>query len=165
MITVEAALLAPGLLLCIIWILYMMLFLLDMSVVKSETRRIADEAAAVWKTDGSLVDGTYEENELLSRPMLFLLQGGRGEWKDRSASRGSRRIRGRLSIAKPGKMEVRLEKNRVKVCGTVQMNDPFSRAARQWGMGALSFTATSCRTIENWEEWLRAADCLAGNQQ
>lgn len=160
MITVEAAFLVPGLLLIIVWLVYFMLFLLDMSVVKSETRRIANEAAVVWKTDGELVDGSYDADALLSRPIRFLLWGGKGEWKEKGVNRGNRRIRSRLSVAELSHVEIKLSGDRVKVSGTVKMNGAFSQVAQDWGMEALTFTGTSCRKIENWEEWLRAAACL-----
>lgn len=50
-----------------------------MSVVKSETMRLADEAADVWKTDGKLADGTYKSQQLLLRNKNFLQKNRRGQ--------------------------------------------------------------------------------------
>lgn len=53
MMTVEASVVVPIILIIVVAEFFFGLFLIDMSVVKSETMRLADEAADVWKTDGS----------------------------------------------------------------------------------------------------------------
>lgn len=60
MMTVEASVVVPIILIIVVAEFFFGLFLIDMSVVKSETMRLADEAADVWKTDGKLADGTYK---------------------------------------------------------------------------------------------------------
>ena len=67
MMTVEASVVVPIILIIVVTEFFFGLFLIDMSVVKSETMRLADEAADVWKTDGKLADGTYKSQQLLLR--------------------------------------------------------------------------------------------------
>ena len=52
MMTVEASVVVPIILIIVVTEFFFGLFLIDMSVVKSETMRLADEAADVWKTVG-----------------------------------------------------------------------------------------------------------------
>ena len=73
MMTVEAACIVPIILMIIVIEIFFGIFLIDMSSVKSETIRLADETADVWKTDGNLIDGTYKPQQLLSRNKNFLL--------------------------------------------------------------------------------------------
>ena len=83
MMTVEASVVVPIILIIVVTEFFFGLFLIDMSVVKSETMRLADEAADVWKTDGKLADGTYKSQQLLLRklrlrlPLRDRLLGGR----------------------------------------------------------------------------------------
>ena len=72
MMTVEASVVVPIILIIVVTEFFFGLFLIDMSVVKSETMRLADEAADVWKTDGKLADGTYKSQQLLLRNKNFL---------------------------------------------------------------------------------------------
>ena len=65
MMTVEAACIVPSILMIIVIEIFFGIFLIDMSSVKSETIRLADETADVWKTDGNLIDGTYKPQQLL----------------------------------------------------------------------------------------------------
>ena len=54
MMTVEAACIVPIILMIIVIEIFFGIFLIDISSVKSETIRLADETADVWKTDGNL---------------------------------------------------------------------------------------------------------------
>ena len=72
MMTVEAACIVPIILMIIVIEIFFGIFLIDMSSVKGETIRLADETADVWKTDGNLIDGTYKPQQLLSRNKNFL---------------------------------------------------------------------------------------------
>lgn len=71
MMTVEASVVVPIILIIVVTEFFFGLFLIDMSVAKSETMRLADEAD-VWKTDGKLADGTYKSQQLLLRNKNFL---------------------------------------------------------------------------------------------
>ena len=71
MMTVEASVVVPIILIIVVTEFFFGLFLIDMSVVKSETMRLADEAADVWKTDGKLADGTYKSQQLLLKKVLI----------------------------------------------------------------------------------------------
>lgn len=77
MMTVEASVVVPIILIIVVAEFFFGLFLIDMSVVKSETMRLADEAADVWKTDGKLADGTYKSQQLLLRNKNFLQKNRR----------------------------------------------------------------------------------------
>ena len=80
MMTVEASVVVPIILIIVVAEFFFGLFLIDMSVVKSETMRLADEAADVWKTDGKLADGTYKSQQVLVQASVRLgnpLLGGR----------------------------------------------------------------------------------------
>ena len=79
MMTVEASVVVPIILIIVVTEFFFGLFLIDMSVVKSETMRLADEAADVWKTDGKLADGTYKSQQLLLRNKNFLQKNRRGQ--------------------------------------------------------------------------------------
>ena len=79
MMTVEASVVVPIILIIVVAEFFFGLFLIDMSVVKSETMRLADEAADVWKTDGKLADGTYKSQQLLLRNKNFLQKNRRGQ--------------------------------------------------------------------------------------
>ena len=48
MMTVEASVVVPIILIIVVTEFFFGLFLIDMSVVKSETMRLADEAAAIY---------------------------------------------------------------------------------------------------------------------
>ena len=71
MMTVEAACIVPIILMIIVIEIFFGIFLIDMSVVKSETIRLADETADVWKTDGNLIDGTYKPQQLVVIKIFF----------------------------------------------------------------------------------------------
>ena len=97
MMTVEAACIVPIILMIIVIEIFFGIFLIDMSSVKSETIRLADETADVWKTDGNLIDGTYKPQQLLSRNKNFLRHNNRGQLIGKAKARLTKRISTRLS--------------------------------------------------------------------
>ena len=99
MMTVEASVVVPIILIIVVAEFFFGLFLIDMSVVKSETMRLADEAADVWKTDGKLADGTYKSQQLLLRNKNFLQKNRRGQLISKTRLRLQKRIATRLNIA------------------------------------------------------------------
>ena len=99
MMTVEASVVVPIILIIVVTEFFFGLFLIDMSVVKSETMRLADEAADVWKTDGKLADGTYKSQQLLLRNKNFLQKNRRGQLISKTRLRLQKRIATRLNIA------------------------------------------------------------------
>ena len=99
MMTVEASVVVPIILIIVVTEFFFGLFLIDMSVVKSETMRLADEAADVWKTDGKLADGTYKSQQLLLRNKKFLQKNIRGQLIRKTSLSLQKRIATRLNIA------------------------------------------------------------------
>ena len=92
MMTVEAACIVPIILMIIVIEIFFGIFLIDISSVKSETIRLADETADVWKTDGNLIDGTYKPQQLLSRKKNFLRHNNRGQLIAKAKARLTKRI-------------------------------------------------------------------------
>ena len=156
MMTVEASVVVPIILIIVVT----ELFLIDMSVVKSETMRLADEAADVWKTDGKLADGTYKSQQLLLRNKNFLQKNRRGQLISKTRLRLQKRIATRLNIASLDSYKVSISGDKVLVQASVRLGNPLLGGRKNTGIKGWIFKCEEKADITNEEELLRK---LSGN--
>ena len=148
MMTVEASVVVPIILIIVVTEFFFGLFLIDMSVVKSETMRLADEAADVWKTDGKLADGT------------FLQKNRRGQLISKTRLRLQKRIATRLNIASLDSYKVSISGDKVLVQASVRLGNPLLGGRKYTGIKGWIFKCEEKADITNEEELLRK---LSGN--
>ena len=128
-ITVEMALLLPVVFLWITWLVFFMVFLMDMSAVKSETMRLADETSMVGSKN-------------------------RTKSKEAASRRLAKRIKSRLLITNCENSSVEIGVSRVISEGTVSFRWPFS-GNKPAGVHGLRFSGRSKTPADDWEEYLR----------
>lgn len=155
MMTVEAALIVPIILIIVTIQMFFCLFLIDMSVAKSETLRLADETAAVWKTDGKLADGTYKSRQLLDRNKRFLCQNTRSQLTGRARTRLTTRISSRLNRASLSEKKVSISGDKVSVNVSLRLEIPLWGSRKYTGMSGWTFQCKGSATLSNEEELLR----------
>ena len=160
MMTVEASVVVPIILIIVVTEFFFGLFLIDMSVVKSETMRLADEAADVWKTDGKLADGTYKSQQLLLRNKNFLQKNRRGQLISKTRLRLQKRIATRLNIASLDSYKVSISGGKVLVQASVRLGNPLLGGRKYTGIKGWIFKCEEKADITNEEELLRK---LSGN--
>lgn len=160
MMTVEASVVVPIILIIVVTEFFFGLFLIDMSVVKSETMRLADEAADVWKTDGKLADGTYKSQQLLLRNKNFLQKNRRGQLISKTRLRLQKRIATRLNIASLDSYKVSISGDKVLVQASVRLGNPLLGGRKYTGIKGWIFKCEGKADITNEEELLRK---LSGN--
>lgn len=158
MMTVEASLVVPIILFIVVTQLFFGLFLIDMSVAKSETVRLADETADVWKTDGKLADGTYQSRQLLLRNKNFLRNHNRGKLISKAKVRLRKRITARLNIASLDSCKVSISGDKVCTQVSLRFGNLFGGGKKYTGIQGWSFKCEEKAAINNEEEILRA--CL-----
>lgn len=159
MMTVEAAVIIPVVSFLLVGIVFLFLFFLDMSVVKSEATRIAGEAAAAWKTDGSLITGEYDEKGLLTRNIYFLVTGSRKALAAEAEQRMTERANERLLITKVNQSSVTINMQRVKAEAELYFRWPLRGVEKMLGQ-LLSFSCTVVSPVDSWEEQLRLGASL-----
>lgn len=162
MMTVEASVVVPIILITVVTEFFFGLFLIDMSVVKSETMRLADEAADVWKTDGKLADGTYKSQQLLLRNKNFLQKNRRGQLISKTRLRLQKRIATRLNIALLDSYKVSISGDKVLVQASVRLGNPLLGGRKYTGIKGWIFKCEEKADITNEEELLRK---LSGNSR
>lgn len=155
MMTVEAAVIVPIILIIVMVQMFFCLFLIDMSVAKSEALRLADETADVWKTDGELVDGRYKAGQLLSRNKKFLCKNARRQLTSKAKTRLTARISTRLNRALLGQSKVSISGDTVSANVTLQLSIPFWGSQKYTGISGWIFHCKGEATISNEEEILR----------
>ena len=157
MMTVEVSVILPALYLLIAGTVFFVLFLLDMAVVKSETQRIANEAAAVWKVEGRLADGEYNLQRLIQRPWTRLLVKNNEDLIMQAKSRLRERIMTRTCLVKRVETDVHIRGD--YVCGTCQLffAIPLSGAAEYFLRDSWSYHCSSKAQIDGVQEILRAS--------
>ena len=160
MMTVEASVVVPIILIIVVTEFFFGLFLIDMSVVKSETMRLADEAADVWKTDGKLANGTYKSQQLLLRNKNFLQKNRRGQLISKTRLRLQKRIATRLNIASLDSYKVSISGDKVLVQASVRLGNPLLGGRKNTGIKGWIFKCEEKADITNEEELLRK---LSGN--
>lgn len=155
MMTVEAAAIVPILLIIVIVQVLFSLFLIDMSVAKSEALRIAEETSAAWKTDARLADGSFESKQLISRNKNFLRQRDRSKLNTRAESRLRKRVLNRLNTASLSRYGVSIKGERVCTQVSVRYAVPFGGGKRYTEISGWTFTCKGKADIGNEEELLR----------
>lgn len=156
MMTVEASLVVPIILFIVVTELFFGLFLIDMSVAKSESIRLADETADVWKTDGKLADGTYKSGQLLLRNKNFLRNGNREQLISKAKVRLRKRITARLNIALLDSYKVTISGNKIIVQVSLRFGNLFRGGRKYTGISGWRFQCEGKADINNEEELLRA---------
>lgn len=155
MMTVEASVIVPIILIITIVQVFFSLFLIDMSVAKSEALRLAGETAAVWKTDGKLLDGTYSDRQLISRNKNFLLQGERSRLTGRAKTRLEKRVSARLNTASLEECKVSIRGDRVST-QLVLRSRLLTWGSKQYtGVAGWRFRCSGTADTGNEEEVLR----------
>lgn len=162
MMTVEASLVVPIILIIVVTEFFFGLFLIDMSVVKSETMRLADETADAWKTDGNLANGTYKAQQLLLRNKNFLQKNNRGQLVSKARLRLQKRIAARLNIASLTSCKVSILGDKVFVRTSLRLGNPLLGGRKYTGIKGWVFKCEGKADINNEEELLRK---LSGNLQ
>ena len=155
MMTVEAACIVPIILMIIVIEIFFGIFLIDISSVKSETIRLADETADVWKTDGNLIDGTYKTQQLLSRNKNFLRHNNRGQLIGKAKARLTKRISTRLSGTTLCKNGVSFSGDKVSASASIRFLIPVWGSREYTGTAGWTFTCKEKAVISNEEELLR----------
>lgn len=155
MMTVEASVVVPIILIIVITQFFFGLFLIDMAVAGSETARLADETASAWKTDGKLADGTYSSQQLLLRNKNFLRKNNRGQLTGKARARLKKRLAARLNIASLDSYTVSISGNQVLVQASVHFGIPFLGGRKYTGIKGWTFTCRGRADINNEEELLR----------
>lgn len=155
MMTVEASVIVPVILIIIAVYIFFSLFLIDMSITKSETLRLSDETAAVWKTDGSLQDGDYVLQQLIKRNKVFLWQKSRTNLTNKAKSRLRQRISERLSVSSLKGCKVRILGERVYVQTSLSYLSPILGSRKYAGISGWKFQCNGKADISNEEEALR----------
>lgn len=159
MTTVEAVVIVPAISFILVGVVFLFLFFLDMSVVKSEAMRIAGETAAAWKTDASLVTGEFEADTLLSRDIYFLIIGGRDRLQSAAEQRMKDRIRERLLITRLNESSVTINMQKVKAEAGLYFRWPL-RGVEEFMGNLLSFSCSVISPVDSWEEQLRLGASL-----
>ncbi|HJC31597.1 MAG TPA: hypothetical protein H9934_05655 [Candidatus Anaerobutyricum faecale] len=159
MMTVEAAVIIPAISFILVGIVFLFLFFLDMSAVKSEAMRVAGEAASSWKTDGSLVTGEYDEHALLTRNIYFLVTGSRKALTAEAEQRMTKRINERLLITRVDQSSVTINMQKVKAEAELHFRWPLRGVEKMMGQ-LLSFSCTTASPVDSWEEQLRLGASL-----
>lgn len=152
MMTVEASVVVPIILIIVVAEFFFGLFLIDMSVVKSETMRLADEAA----------DGTYKSQQLLLRNKNFLQKNRRGQLISKTRLRLQKRIATRLNIASLDSYKVSISGDKVLVQASVRLGNPLLGGRKYTGIKGWIFKCEEKADITNEEELLRK---LSGNSR
>ena len=152
MMTVEAACIVPIILMIIVIEIFFGIFLIDMSSVKSETIRLADETADVWKTDGNLIDGTYKPQQLLSRNKNFLRHNNRGQLIGKAKARLAKRISTRLSGTTLCKNGVSFSGDKVSASASIRFLIPVWGSREYMGTAGWTFTCKEKAVISNEED-------------
>lgn len=155
MMTVEAAVIVPIILMIIVTQIFFSLFLIDMSVAKSESLRLADEAAAVWKTDGKLVDGDYISQKLISRNKNFLRQRGRSSLISKTKARLKKRILSRLNKSSLKICQASIRGDKVYTQISLQYGSPLRGSKKYAGISGWVFQCKGTAVISNEEELIR----------
>ena len=157
MMTIEVSVILPALCLFIAGTVFFVLFLLDMAVVKSETQRIANEAAAVWKTEGKLAGGDYVFERLEQRPWAKLMTRNNENLMNQARKRLRTRIMERTCLVKSVNAEVRIRGNYVYGICQLHFAIPLSQAAEYFLRDSWSYHCRSRAHIDDIQEKLRAS--------
>ena len=155
MMTVEASVIVPVILIIIAVYLFFGLFLIDMSVAKSETLRLSDEIASVWKTDGRLQDGDYVSQKLIKINKRFLWQKSRVNLTDKAKSRLKQRVYARLNVSSLKGYKIRISGEKVYVQMSLSYLSPILGSRRYAGISGWKFKCNGKADIGNEEEVLR----------
>lgn len=153
--TVEASVIVPLVTLITVILIFFFLFLLDMSVAKSETQRLADEVAASWKTNGALDTGEYEAKSLLDRDCAFLLRSKRAELEKKAERRMEKRLKERLCVSCVRKSSVRISSGRVISETSLEFLIPLRGVDSNIGGKGWKFSCCSLAAVSREEELLR----------
>lgn len=150
-ITLEAALLMPAIIFWIVGLVLFMVFLLDMSIVKSEAIRIADEAAMMMDKDGNLETGEYKINRgktiyLKAAPFL-----GNGRIRKSGSERFHKRVQERLVISSCRKTDVKPGISCIRTSGTVFYRQSFPGKILAGICKSSQFTGKAAAPVNDWE--------------
>ena len=159
--TVEVALLFPTIFFLILWLCYFMLFMLDMSIAKSEAIRIADEAAAVGERDGQLETGRFKLSSGSSLLAFITSYRNKGQAESKAKTRLKKRMKERLVMTSPRKVDVGIGK-KVRAQAGVRFSLPHPGLRISGGAG-FTFLARAVSPADDWEDQMRKA--LAGRKK
>lgn len=165
MMTVEASVIVSIILIIIAVYLFFSFFIIDMSIAKSETLRLADEAAAVWKTDGKLTDGEYIPYQLIKRNKRFLWQKSRTNLSGKAKARLRKRTSARLMVSSLKGCKVNIFGDKIRIRMSLSYVSPILGSKKYAGTAGWKFQCNGKADIGNEEELLRqVASKIAENQ-
>lgn len=159
MMTVEAALLFPIIVFVLVAIIVAMFFLIDVGVAKSETMRIAVEAADSWKEDGDCQTGKYED-ERLRYKIATIVPKSSDHTLSTARTRLTKRIKPRLFMGRLVSSKVVQKGDRIVVTAKIDMLPLPASAFRLFGGHGLDVTAKSEAPLDLRTEYLRIASLL-----
>lgn len=163
MMTVEASVVVPIILIIVVTEFFFGLFLIDMSVVKSETMQFWRMKRQMYgKQTGKLADGTYKSQQLLLRNKNFLQKNRRGQLISKTRLRLQKRIATRLNIASLDSYKVSISGDKVLVQASVRLGNPLLGGRKYTGIKGWIFKCEEKADITNEEELLRK---LSGNSR
>ncbi|MBQ9155548.1 MAG: hypothetical protein IJ137_02065 [Eubacterium sp.] len=154
MVTVELAVILPGLILLLVWLVFFMFFLLDMAIVKSEVIRLSDEAAMLGNKDGNPETGVYPQSLLKDRAGAWTTLGYEGVSEERVSSRLKERLNERLTLTRCSETSVHIGSQKITVSGSLRFRSPLSGIGYAPSYG-FQFKGDGQAPVNNWEEWLR----------
>ena len=158
-ITLEVAILLPLIILYLVWLVFFMIFLLDMAVVKSEVIRISDEAAAIWNKGGDLPTGTYKLPKRGGVISAVISSGKSGKVQGAASSRLGKRMKARLMLTGKRGHKVSVGPGKVTAQASVSFSWPFSRKMAD-NLHGLEFTGRGVCPVDDWKDQLRSASAL-----
>lgn len=155
MITIEVSVIVPIITFLIVGLVFIMLFFVDMSVVKGETLLITNEVADCWKTDADLATGDYRDKNLLDRDINFLIKNKRSNMVKKAEKRLVKRLRERLILTTITQKSIQIRSGKVIAKVTVRFLWPHEGVASYMGTDSLSFSCRSVSAVYDQEERLR----------
>ena len=158
-ITLEVAILLPGIVLYMVWLVFFMIFLLDMAVVKSEVIRITDEASVIWDKDGDLPTGEYKLPLKQSIFSSITSSSGSSKVQGKASSRLKKRIRARLMLTRCGGQKVSVGSSNVTAQASLSFSWPFPAALAD-NLHGLQFTGKGKAPVDDWKDQLRSASAI-----
>ena len=143
MITLEVSVLIPVMMWISCMILLFLMFLLDMSVAKSESERICSELAYAVKRGSDPVDGTFSLQRWFDKTQKTDVPEARNRLK--------RRLRERLCVARIRQVSIEVEEE--EACVYIALGLPIRLPAVSGSRGGWSFKADS-RTLPDIRQML-----------
>lgn len=164
MMTVEASVIVPLLAFIVLITVFMSVLILDLSVAKSETMIVANEAAQCWQSGGDLSSGEYDKKELLGRSVTYTLTEAGKKTEEKAGKRFADRLKERFMLVRPTGTDLKTGVDRITLSVDLSAGLPFRTMSSLFGSEAMGIGASSTACYANWEETIRLATVLKKNK-